>query len=216
MRRLLVALLVSLPTLSFAATLESRSLQHVMTVEPVAGSNEYIVRVTDIVSGQRLAQVRMALKNDVAEAAIDDADLRVRIRLKKFGTGISARVEVERGEKVIDFFESLWRPTPQNALRVGGDVKAPVVITRVNPFYPEEARQARISGIVILEVLIDKTGAVKDATVLKGLPNGLSEAAVEAVRQWMFVPATKDGQAVDVVFNLTINFRLDGPKKPRH
>jgi len=152
----------------------------------------------------------MSLKNEVAEAAVED--LRVRVRLKKLGTGVSALGEVEREQQVIDLFASGWPPGRTDPLRVGGDVKAPVNTTRVNPIYPEEARAKRIQGIGILEVLIDKTGIVKDATVLKRLPYGLSEAAVEAVRQWTFVPATKDGQAVDAVFNLTINFRLDGSK----
>ena len=97
---------------------------------------------------------------------------------------------------------------------MGGDVKAPVVLGRVNPMYSEEARQARVSGIVILEVLIDKTGVVREANVLKGLPMGLSEAAADAVRQWTFEPATKNGEPVDVVFNLTINFKLDGKTRP--
>lgn len=93
--------------------------------------------------------------------------------------------------------------------RVGGDVKAPVVSTRVEPVYTEEARQARVSGIVILEVVIDRTGIVKDIRVLKSLPFGLSEAASDAVKQWTFKPATLNGEAVDVIFNLTINFQLD-------
>jgi TonB family protein len=93
--------------------------------------------------------------------------------------------------------------------RVGGDVKAPVAIVHVEPVYPEEARLQRISGIVILGTVIDHTGAVKDIKVLKGLPNGLSEAAVDAVKQWVFKPATVNGEAVDVLFNITINFKLD-------
>src|SRR3954470_3600909 len=92
---------------------------------------------------------------------------------------------------------------------VGGDVKAPVAIVHVNPVYPEEARRERVSGIVIVETVIDHTGAVRDIKVLKGLPNGLSEAAVDAVKQWVFKPATINGEAVDVVFNLTLNFKLD-------
>jgi TonB family protein len=184
---------------------------HGVTVEPVARSDEYIISVTDIVSGERLPQVRMSLKNKVAEAAVED--VRVRVRLKKLGTGVGALGEVEREQQVVDIFASGWPPGRTDPLRVGGDVKAPVSITRVNPIYPEEARAKRIQGIVILVVLIDKTGIVKEATVLKRLPYGLSEAAVEAVRQWKFVPATKDGEAVDVAFNLTVNFRLDGTRR---
>jgi TonB family protein len=92
---------------------------------------------------------------------------------------------------------------------VGGDVKAPVVIVHVDPVYPEEARLQRISGMVIVGTVIDHTGAVRDIKVLKGLPHGLSEAAVDAVKQWVFKPGTMNGEAVDVLFNLTINFKLD-------
>jgi TonB family protein len=92
---------------------------------------------------------------------------------------------------------------------VGGDVKAPVAVVHVDPVYPEEARRERVSGMVILETIIDHNGVVKDITVRKGLPHGLSEAAVDAVKQWVFKPGTINGEAVDVIFNLTINFRLE-------
>jgi TonB family protein len=97
---------------------------------------------------------------------------------------------------------------------VGGDVKAPVVLVHVNPVYPEEARRERVSGMVILETVIDHTGAVRDIKVLKGLPHGLSEAAIDAVKRWVFKPGTVNGEAVDVVFNLTINFRLESDDAP--
>jgi TonB family protein len=96
-------------------------------------------------------------------------------------------------------------------LRVGGDVRPPVVINRVEPIYPALAKESRISGIVILEVVIDHTGVVKDARVLKPMPFGLDQAALDAVKQWTFRPATLNGTAVDVVFNVTINFRSSGP-----
>jgi TonB family protein len=96
-------------------------------------------------------------------------------------------------------------------LRVGGDVKPPVVINRVEPIYPALAKESRISGVVILEVVIDHTGVVRDARVLKPLPFGLDQAALDAVKQWTFRPATLNGTAVDVLFNLTINFRSSEP-----
>jgi protein TonB len=98
---------------------------------------------------------------------------------------------------------------PDVPLRVGGDVKAPVVINRVEPVYPEVARKARISGIVIVECIIDKTGNVTNVQVLKPLPFGLDQAAVDAVKRWRFKPGTLNGQPVDVIFNLTVNFKLN-------
>jgi len=100
-------------------------------------------------------------------------------------------------------------PKQEAPLRVGGDVKAPVAISKVDPVYPEVARKARVSGIVIVECIIDKSGTVRDVQVLKGLPFGLDQAAVEAVKKWKFKPGTLNGQPVDVIFNLTVNFKLN-------
>jgi protein TonB len=101
-------------------------------------------------------------------------------------------------------------PPPQAApLRVGGDVKAPVKISSVDPTYPEVARKARIAGIVIVECTINKNGDVTDVRVLKPLPFGLDQAAVDAVRRWKFRPGTLNGQPVDGLYNLTVNFKLN-------
>lgn len=96
-------------------------------------------------------------------------------------------------------------------LRVGGDIKAPRVLNRVEPQYSAEALKARVQGIVILEALIDENGRVNEINVLKGLPFGLNEAAMEAVRQWKFEPALHNGIPAKVLFNVTINFKLKGP-----
>jgi protein TonB len=97
---------------------------------------------------------------------------------------------------------------PEGPVRVGGDVKAPVVTDRVEPKYTDTARTARVQGVVIVEAVIDKTGHVDQVKVLKGLPLGLSEEAERAVREWHFKPGTMNGQPVDVIFDLTVNFRL--------
>lgn len=96
--------------------------------------------------------------------------------------------------------------------RIGEKVKAPVVINRVNPLYPAEARKNRTQGIVILEVKVSATGAVDDVQLVKGLPDGLNDAAIAAVNQWTFKPGTVDGKPVPVLFNLTIQFKLDKDK----
>lgn len=101
-------------------------------------------------------------------------------------------------------------PPPTGPLRVGGDVKAPVIVHRADPNYTESARSARIAGIVIVEAIIDKNGNVDEVKVVKGLPMGLAEEAERAVRKWKFKPGTRNGQAVATIFNLTVNFRLDG------
>jgi len=98
--------------------------------------------------------------------------------------------------------------TGDSPVRVGGNVAAPTVINRVEPVYTEIARKARIEGIVILEAIIEKDGTVRDVRTLKPLAMGLDAAAMDAVRRWKFKPGTLNGRPVPVIFNLTVNFRL--------
>ncbi|HEX6083094.1 MAG TPA: energy transducer TonB [Thermoanaerobaculia bacterium] len=98
--------------------------------------------------------------------------------------------------------------TGDTPVRVGGNVKAPVAVTRVDPLYTESARRARIQGLVIIEAVIDRQGNVTEARVLKPLPLGLDTAALEAVKRWKFRPGTLNGQPVPVYYNLTVNFQL--------
>ncbi|MBW3565081.1 MAG: energy transducer TonB [Acidobacteria bacterium] len=98
----------------------------------------------------------------------------------------------------------------ERALRVGGDVTAPVVLERVEPVLSEVARAANVSGIVILEAVIDRNGKVVDVRVLKPL-GFATDSAVEAVKKWKFRPGTLDGEPVDVIFALTVNVKPPRP-----
>ncbi len=99
-------------------------------------------------------------------------------------------------------------PEPKGPIHVVGDVTEPVKVHEVKPQYTEIARKARIQGVVILQATIDKNGDVTDVKVLKGLAMGLSEAAVAAIQQTKFEPATLNGKPVAVYYNLTVNFQL--------
>jgi len=101
-------------------------------------------------------------------------------------------------------------PKPEGPLRVGGDVKAPVAVNKVEPIYTDVARKGRVSGVVIVEAIIDEHGNVDNVKVIKGLPMGLSEEAEKAVKRWKFRPGTLNGEPVPVIFNLTVNFTLSG------
>ena len=93
-------------------------------------------------------------------------------------------------------------------MQIAGNVLAPVRIHSPDPHYPEEARHARVQGVVILQTIIDKVGNVTDVKVLKGLPSGLTEAAVEAVSSWRFKPATLEGEPVAVYYLVTVSFSV--------
>jgi TonB family protein len=97
--------------------------------------------------------------------------------------------------------------------RVGENVTRPEKTSGSPPEYTDEAREAKVQGVVILETVIDEKGNVTDVRVLKGLPSGLDEAALEAVRTWKFNPAKMDGKPVPVYYTLTVNFTMEeGPK----
>jgi TonB family protein len=101
-------------------------------------------------------------------------------------------------------------PEDDKPVIVGGDVQAPVRITPLNPIYPEAARKARIEGNVILQLTIDKNGNVIDVKVLRGLPMGLTEVAVEEAKKQKFKPAYRLSTKlpVDCIFTLTVTFKI--------
>ena len=83
---------------------------------------------------------------------------------------------------------------------------------KVEPLYTEEARRARLEGVVILEAIVTKDGTVDAIHVVQGLAFGLTDSAMDALKQWKFSPGKKDGQDVDVALSIAINFRLQ-PKQ---
>ncbi len=100
----------------------------------------------------------------------------------------------------------LARPA-QEPVRVGGDVPPPQKVRNVDPVYPEAAKQARVSGVVILEAVIGVDGRVTDVELLRSVSQ-LDEAAITAVRQWEYTPTVIDDVPVPVVMTVTVNFRL--------
>lgn len=92
---------------------------------------------------------------------------------------------------------------------VGGGVSAPVPIYQPLPLYTEEARKARIEGIVLLQAIIRKDGTVDSFRVIRGLGYGLDESAINTIAtKWRFKPGMLNGQPVDVLANIEITFRL--------
>ncbi len=84
----------------------------------------------------------------------------------------------------------------------------PAAVTRVQPEYPELARKAGIEGTVLVKILVDKEGRVRDAILLRGIGAGLDEAALEAIRKWVYTPAIQNSRPVAVWVAQPILFRL--------
>ncbi len=98
-----------------------------------------------------------------------------------------------------------WAP-PADAVRVGGPIKMPAQLVRVEAEYPEEARLQGASGIVVVEAMIGRKGEVAAVQLLRGV-KGLDQAALDAVRQWVYEPTFVGGKPVPVIVTLTVNFR---------
>jgi len=102
-------------------------------------------------------------------------------------------------------------PPPKGPTRVklGGNVQSAKIVAQPQPVYPPLARQARISGTVVLHAIIDKDGHVSQLEVVSGHPL-LVQAAMDAVKNWRYQPTLLNGDAVEVDTTITVNFNLGG------
>ena len=85
---------------------------------------------------------------------------------------------------------------------------APAIVTQVLPVYPELARKAGIEGTVYVKILVDKQGVVRDAILMRGIGAGLDEAALEAVRKWVYTPAIQNNRPIAVWVAQPVLFSL--------
>jgi protein TonB len=98
-------------------------------------------------------------------------------------------------------------PPPAEPVRVGGNIKPPTKTTDVRPQYPPIAQSARVQGVVIIEAVIGPDGRVQDARVLRSIPL-LDQAALDAVKQWVFTPTLLNNVPVPVIMTVTVQFTL--------
>jgi protein TonB len=98
-------------------------------------------------------------------------------------------------------------PPEAKPIRVGGMVQAPKLVTRVDPAYPELARVARTTALLVLEATVGPDGRVRDVTIIRGQPI-FNEAAVAAVKQWRYQPLLLNGVPVPFIVTVTLNFHI--------
>jgi TonB family protein len=100
---------------------------------------------------------------------------------------------------------------PEGVMELSPTVAENDLLQRVEPDYPEAAREQNIQGTVVLEVHIAADGGVQDVQVISG-PPVLAEASTDAVKQWKFKPRMVKGSPVEMETRITLKFRLPQPK----
>jgi protein TonB len=96
---------------------------------------------------------------------------------------------------------------PTGPVRIGGQVAEANLIRKVQPVYPPLAKSARVQGTVEFTAVIDKEGSITQLKLVRGHPL-LVQAARDAVLQWKYRPTMLNGQPVDVVTDIIVNFTL--------
>jgi protein TonB len=99
------------------------------------------------------------------------------------------------------------KPVAPQRIRVGGNVQQAKLVNQPKPVYPPLAKQARIQGTVRFNAIIGRDGAIANLQVVSGHPL-LVPSALEAVRQWKYQPTLLNGEPVEVVTQIDVNFTL--------
>ena len=97
--------------------------------------------------------------------------------------------------------------TQSGPLRVGGNVQAANLVKKITPAYPALAKSARIQGTVRFTAIIGKDGTIQNLQLVSGHPM-LVQSATEAVKQWVYKPTLLNGEPVEVITQIDVNFTL--------
>ena len=123
------------------------------------------------------------------------------------GTGTGAGTGIGEGEGP-GVGQGSGGGTGGGPYRPGSGIEPPKLLHEVRPDYTEDARLRRLEGEVIMEIVIRRDGSVGDLRIVRGLGGGLNERAVQAVRQWRFSPARRLASPVDVIVEVSVEFKL--------
>jgi periplasmic protein TonB len=135
-------------------------------------------------------------------------DLAMTAKLEIGSLTESVDVQAEGASKASPSTEAATKPKPTR-IRIGGNVEAAKVITKVQPIYPMSAKVAGAQGSVLLHAVVSKDGKPLQLEVLNSEINpDLARAAVEAVSQWRYQPTLLNGEPVEVDCTITVKFTL--------
>lgn len=100
------------------------------------------------------------------------------------------------------------QPVPDDIVYPPSEVKAPVLLHRVDPPYPPSMAHVGIPATVVVRCVIDKNGSVRDAKVMVGAMPPFNQAVLDAVQQWRYSPASRNGMAVNTYLEVTVHFSV--------
>ena len=182
----------SRPVIAPPPTIEHRNAQ---TLSNVAGNH--------IIAPQAIPETIAILKETHAPPAPDlDRDG------VRGATGDGRRGALDSIASAADAAAPPPRPAALKPLRISHWAEGNLVY-RVQPLYPEIARQARIQGAVVLRAVVSKNGTIENLTTESGHP-ALAAAAINAVKQWRYRPYLLNNEPIEVETEITVNFVLGG------
>jgi TonB family protein len=185
-----------------------------------------VLNVGDVLTREKLPAVEAALRNidDHLQMTVMPLRLREPGDVPGAASGatsgndrvlVAVRVNGSRGVMVMPSAPAV----PQSAtsapqtIRVGGNVQSANLIEQAQPVYPPLAKQARIQGTVRFDVIIGKDGTIKNIKVDSGHPM-LVQTALEAVKTWVYKPTLLNGNPVEVMTTVDVNFTLQDAPPP--
>ncbi len=141
------------------------------------------------------------------------APLLVKGKPREFKATITIKYKLNPKTKKGEVVTGVEAPVSgEDPIRAVGPVNPPKLLKMVEPVYPEIAKQSKVEGLVICEATTDAAGRVVDVRILRSIPL-LDQAAIDAVKQWVYAPMKINGKPVGVVFTVTARFSLDENKK---
>ncbi len=195
------------PQMAGAYLLKSQALMSIYRTKTLSDSQTIRGSSSELTSEERVE--RRNRRKQGANSFIQAAEsLETYLRLNPSDSSIRAWQEQLATLKVFARYGE-DKPNDNDAVYSGDEITTKArVLAKPEPTYTEAARRAGVTGTVVLRAVFAADGTVRHILILQGLPNGLTEQALKAVRLIKFVPATIDGRPVSMFIQLEYNFYL--------
>lgn len=217
---------VAPPSIAFPIPAGSKTEAEDLGAWVIQGMRAEGVRRTIRISAGKIPAGAVAVGEDsdralvIVEETWTAPDLQIVVREKlydpRWGESTTELLKIRAGEQAANLFQvpSDYRVVEESrdfaiAFVTRGHPSAPLVLTREQAKYTDEARRNGIQGIVLLSAVVDESGKAQDIRVEHSIDPGLDQEAIKAVRRWRFKPGQQDGRAVRVAVHVEITFRLN-------